>query len=153
MSVFLHYTQAEFDRQYDQRAWAANATELVRRYGETSARVRERLASRNRSAMEHRRPRRSTIIVAGQTRHRCMCLSMAAPQRHLGRPGCGLIVAFAQFESTEFRPQSRDFAHAGESRARLIEGQGFNHFEIVETLGDPDGLLGHLALTQMGLST
>jgi len=43
MSVFLHYDQAELDRQYDQRAWAANAAEIIRGWGEASDRVRARL--------------------------------------------------------------------------------------------------------------
>ncbi len=43
MTVFLHYTQADLDRQYDQRAWAPNAAEVIRRYGENSDKVRARL--------------------------------------------------------------------------------------------------------------
>jgi arylformamidase len=38
--VFLNYDQAELDRQYDQRAWASNANEVVRRYTENSDRAR-----------------------------------------------------------------------------------------------------------------
>lgn len=30
--VFLHYTQAELDRNYDQRGWAPNALEVINRY-------------------------------------------------------------------------------------------------------------------------
>lgn len=41
--VFLDYDQAELDRQYDQRAWAPNAVEVIRRYTENSDRVRARL--------------------------------------------------------------------------------------------------------------
>jgi arylformamidase len=41
--VFLDYDQAELDRQYDQRAWAPNATEVIRRYTENSVQVRKRL--------------------------------------------------------------------------------------------------------------
>jgi hypothetical protein len=29
--VFLNYDQAELDRQYDQRVWAPNAVEVIRR--------------------------------------------------------------------------------------------------------------------------
>jgi len=43
MTVFLHYDQAELDRQYDQRAWAPNAAEVIRRYAANSDRVRARL--------------------------------------------------------------------------------------------------------------
>lgn len=41
--VFLHYSQAELDRQYDQRAWAPNGAEVIRRYTENSDKVRETL--------------------------------------------------------------------------------------------------------------
>ena len=45
MTVFLHYDQAQLDRQYDQRAWAANAIEIIGRYGESSDKVRARLSA------------------------------------------------------------------------------------------------------------
>src|SRR5712664_266793 len=45
-TVFLDYTQDELDRAYDQRAWAANATEVIARYAADSAAARARLAHR-----------------------------------------------------------------------------------------------------------
>jgi arylformamidase len=42
-AVFRDYDQAELDRQYDQRAWAPNAIELINRYGADSAAVRQRI--------------------------------------------------------------------------------------------------------------
>jgi arylformamidase len=78
-----------------------------------------------------------------------------SPQRHLDRLGCPLIVAAAESDAPEFRRQARDFAaaveHAG-GAVRLVEGRGFNHFDFIETLADPQGLLGKLALEQMGLN-
>lgn len=41
-AVFLHYTQAELDRAYDQRAWAANAAEVIASYTTLSQAVRAR---------------------------------------------------------------------------------------------------------------
>lgn len=46
MSVYRNYDQAELDRQYTQSAWAANADEIIRWYGEESAAVRARLGHR-----------------------------------------------------------------------------------------------------------
>ncbi|HZP75460.1 MAG TPA: alpha/beta hydrolase [Pseudolabrys sp.] len=40
MSVFLNYSQSELDRQYDQRAWVANAVEVIRRYATASDKAR-----------------------------------------------------------------------------------------------------------------
>jgi len=34
---------------------------------------------------------------------------------------------------------------------QLLAGEGYNHFEIVETLANPYGVLGHAALEQMKL--
>jgi hypothetical protein len=33
-----------------------------------------------------------------------------------------------------------------------VVARGLNHFEILETLGRPDGLLGRVVLQQMGLA-
>ena len=41
-AVFLHYTQAELDRAYDQRAWAANAAEVIASYTTISKAVKAR---------------------------------------------------------------------------------------------------------------
>ena len=39
-TVFLDYTQKELDDAYDQRVWAKNAGEVIKRYGTSSAAVR-----------------------------------------------------------------------------------------------------------------
>jgi arylformamidase len=75
-------------------------------------------------------------------------------QRHLGRLACPVIVACGDQESPEFQRQSRDFARALEQAGwldRLIVGQGYNHFDLPETLGSPYGLLGRAMLEQMKL--
>lgn len=43
VAVFLGYDQEQLDRQYDQRVWAPNAADVIRRYAENSDRVRARL--------------------------------------------------------------------------------------------------------------
>lgn len=40
--VFRHYTQAELDRNYDQRGWVANAAEVIARYAVSSTATRQR---------------------------------------------------------------------------------------------------------------
>jgi len=40
LKVFRDYTQAELDRQYEQRTFAANADEVIRRYGLLSDKMR-----------------------------------------------------------------------------------------------------------------
>jgi arylformamidase len=45
--VFLHYTQAELDRNYDQRGWIENAEEIIARYVSRSAQTRRSLAHRH----------------------------------------------------------------------------------------------------------
>jgi arylformamidase len=41
--VYLHYTQAELDRNFDQRGWINNAEEVIARYVSRSRSTRERL--------------------------------------------------------------------------------------------------------------
>jgi arylformamidase len=42
--VFLHYTKAELDRNFDQRGWIPNALEIIERHIERSRRSREKLS-------------------------------------------------------------------------------------------------------------
>jgi arylformamidase len=75
--------------------------------------------------------------------------------RHLERINLPLVLVYGTEESPEFQRQSRDFAAAltaAGKRVQLLVGEGFNHFEIAETLGNPYGLLGHAALQQMQLA-
>lgn len=75
-------------------------------------------------------------------------------QRHLARIGCPVIVAHGTLETPEFQRQTRDFAAALKAAgkpAQLLVGQGYNHFEMLETLASPYGLLGRAVLEQMSL--
>ena len=75
-------------------------------------------------------------------------------QRHLDKLNCPVIVAYGTLETPEFQRQSRDFAAAVKAAGKpvqLLVGEGYNHFEIPETLANPHGLLGRAVLQQMGL--
>ena len=64
------------------------------------------------------------------------------------------MLAHGTFESPEFQRQTRDFAAAVKAAGKpvqLLIGEGYNHFEIVETFASPYGLLGRAALEQMKL--
>jgi arylformamidase len=76
-------------------------------------------------------------------------------QRHLDRLNAPLLVSHGTLESPEFQRQARDFAAAVKAAGKpvqLLAGEGYNHFEIIETLGTPYGLLGRAVLEQMKLS-
>jgi len=77
-----------------------------------------------------------------------------SPQRHLERIRAPIVLVYGSLETPEFQRQSRDFAdaltRAGKS-AEIIRAEGYNHFEIAETLGNPYGPLGRAVLTQMKL--
>jgi arylformamidase len=80
---------------------------------------------------------------------------LLSPQRHLDHLHAPLIVAYGTLESPEFQRQSRDFAAAVQAAGKpvqLLVGEGYNHFEIVETLGNPYGVLGRAVLAQMQLA-
>ncbi len=75
-------------------------------------------------------------------------------QRHLDGLHTPLIVTHGTCETPEFQRQTRDFAAAVKAAGKPVElliGEGYNHFEMLETLANPYGLLGRAALSQMGL--
>jgi arylformamidase len=77
-------------------------------------------------------------------------------QRHLAKISASVVVAYGDCETPEFQRQGREFAEALRAAGkpvRAILGEGYNHFELIETLGNPYGLIGHAALTLMGLET
>jgi arylformamidase len=79
-----------------------------------------------------------------------------SPQRHVAQINCPVTVASAEHDTDEFRRHARDFhaalVTAGKATPPLLHGPGLNHFEFIETLARPDGILGRVALEQMGLS-
>ena len=75
--------------------------------------------------------------------------------RHLDGLHTPLILAHGTSETPEFQRQSRDFTAAVKALgkpAELLVGEGYNHFELQETIANPFGLLGRAMLGQMGLS-
>ena len=75
-------------------------------------------------------------------------------QRHLDKLNAPVIVSHGTAESPEFQRQAREFAAAVKGAGKpvqLIVGEGYNHFEMPETLGSPYGLLGRAVLEQMKL--
>jgi arylformamidase len=76
-------------------------------------------------------------------------------QRHLDLLRAPVIVTYGTNETPEFQRQSRDFAaavHAARKSAELIEAANYNHFEMVESLGNPYGPNGRAALALMRLA-
>jgi arylformamidase len=76
-------------------------------------------------------------------------------QRHLDRINCPVVLAHGTCETPEFQRQTREFAAALKAAGkdvRLIVGEGYNHFEIPETMANPYGLLGRAVLELMGLT-
>jgi arylformamidase len=75
-------------------------------------------------------------------------------QRHLSGLHTPLILAYGTCETPEFQRQTKDFFAAIRALgkpAELIVGEGYNHFELLETIDNPYGLIGRVMLQQMGL--
>ncbi len=75
-------------------------------------------------------------------------------QRHLEYLNCPITVGYGSQETPEFQRQGREFAAAIKAAGKpvkLIVGEGFNHFEMQETFGNPYGLAGRAALELMNL--
>ena len=77
-----------------------------------------------------------------------------SPQRHIARINAPIVLLVGSLETPEFQRQTREFAdaltRAGKS-AELIYAEGYNHFEIAETLGNPYGPMGRAVLALMKL--
>ena len=77
-----------------------------------------------------------------------------SPRRHLDRLVAPLIVAHGTLETPEFQRQNREFAAEATAAGKTVEFivlNGYNHFEVEESLGNPYGLLGRAVLRQMQL--
>jgi len=79
-----------------------------------------------------------------------------SPQRHVAAIRAPIVLLYGSLETPEFQRQSRDFADAltrAGKAAEIIRAEGYNHFEIAETLGNPYGPLGRALLAQMKLGS
>jgi arylformamidase len=77
-----------------------------------------------------------------------------SPARHLERIVAPIVLVYGSLETPEFQRQSREFAEMLRKAGKpvtLILAEGYNHFEIAETLGNPYGPAGRAVLEQMQL--
>ena len=77
-----------------------------------------------------------------------------SPARQITRLHMPIIVTYGGNETPEFQRQNRDFAAAVKAAGKSVEvvaAADFNHFEMVESLGNPYGPNGRAALALMGL--
>jgi arylformamidase len=77
-----------------------------------------------------------------------------SPIQHVDRIGAPVIVAFGSYDSPEIKRQAHAFADALQRAGKpmqLIEGEGYNHFELMETAANPFGVAGRVLLAQMNL--
>lgn len=77
-------------------------------------------------------------------------------QRHIDRLNAPVIVAFGSLDTAFFQADARSFVAAVQAAgkpARLLVADGYNHLEVIETLGNPYGVLGRAMLGLMGLGS
>jgi arylformamidase len=82
-------------------------------------------------------------------------IEQLSPERHIARLTAPVVVAHGTLETPEFQRQNRRFAAAVKAAGKPVTfliGEGYNHFEMIETLASPYGLLGRAALQQMNLT-
>ena len=75
-----------------------------------------------------------------------------SPIRHLDKLNAPVIVAYGSYETPEFIRQSVEFAGAvadAGKAVQLIVAEHYNHFEILETMANPYGILGRAVLGQV----
>jgi arylformamidase len=81
-------------------------------------------------------------------------LDELSAMRHLDRLNAPVMVAYGTLETPEFQRQSREFAEALKKAGKpvqLVVAEGYNHFEVMETLANPFQFAGRAALEQMKL--
>ena len=81
-------------------------------------------------------------------------LDELSAMRHLEHIQAPVTVVHGTLETPEFQRQSRDFAEALRQAGKpvqLVVAQGYNHFEVMETLANPFQFAGRAALEQMKL--
>ncbi len=91
---------------------------------------------------------------AGYVRFTPQMIEALSSVRHLDKLVAPVVVAHGTLETPEFQRQNRDFAAAVKAAGKpvtFLVGQGYNHFEMFETLGNPYGLLGRAMLELMKL--
>ena len=75
-------------------------------------------------------------------------------QRHLEAIRTPIVLLYGSLETPEFQRQSAEFADALTRAGKWVEiirAEGYNHFEIAETFGNPYGPMGRAVLAQMKL--
>jgi arylformamidase len=75
-------------------------------------------------------------------------------QRHLDKLVAPVAVVYGTLETPEFQRQNREFAvavKAAGKTATLSVMEGYNHFEVMESIGNPYSLFGRAALEVMKL--
>lgn len=79
-------------------------------------------------------------------------VTQLSPIRQVSHLACPVDLVYGSLESPEIKRQADAFAVAAlhEGRpARVWEAPQYNHFELVETLANPYGVLGQIALRQI----
>jgi len=75
-----------------------------------------------------------------------------SPIRHLERISTPIVLGYGTLETPEFQRQTQEFAAVLADRGltgECLVAEGCNHFEILESLANPYGLLGRAVLEQM----
>jgi arylformamidase len=77
-----------------------------------------------------------------------------SPQRHIDQINTPIVLVYGSGDTPEFQRQTRDFLGAlrtAQKPAEVVFAEGYNHFELIETIANPYGFAGRARLEQMGL--
>jgi arylformamidase len=77
-----------------------------------------------------------------------------SPQRHIDAITTPLVLVHGSSDTPEFQRQTKDFFAALKNAGKPAEhfvAEGYNHFELIETIANPYGPVGRARLKQMGL--
>jgi arylformamidase len=76
-----------------------------------------------------------------------------SPERYVDQINTPIILVYGSGDTPEFQRQTRDFLGAlrnAQKPAEAVFAEGYNHFELIETIANPYGVAGRARLEQMG---
>ena len=144
--VFRDYDQKALDDAYDQAVYAPNRDQLLERRNLASEAARGRMGEPQRFAYGAGSNEQLDVYASRTGTHVQVFVHggawRAGRAREYAAPAEMFVGAGAHYVALE---------GAGKA-VELVLAQGYNHFEVAETLGNPYGPMGRAVLAQMGLS-
>jgi hypothetical protein len=120
--VFLQYTQAELDRNYDQRGWVTNANEVIARYISASKQARSTLTCRHTEAYGEHPDEQMDIFPAPQPNGAGLIFLHGGAWRNFTKDHAGAVLPSCRGARANCRTGGLTFSGTRADGARCLGG-------------------------------